>query len=287
MNLYPEDIRSKVDADLRAPHAARNRLEPTRKQPRPARPGAGMGREFAAQPDEVLKSFNSWAFKREQPDDTASLRRCVEAAMQVGRPIPFMLYWGRGERTQPSEPESLCFQFLAAMAKRIENVYAPGASITLVLTDTHAKLNGHCAASTDAYFAAVSAEARAHGFAARRLSEFMALAGEGIENSRPEIEPPAEILDALLASAQRHYRGEGTAETGARRYFHCNMREKRVIEQAFPETVFLTFNGRDMRPLFPDRMPIFFMYSIRRGVSVKPWFIATTPEAALVEPLRA
>ena len=25
--------------------------------------------------------------------------------------------------------------------------------------------------------------------------------------------------------------------------------------------------------LFPDTMPIFYMYSLKRGVAVKPWFL--------------
>ena len=44
-------------------------------------------------------------------------------------------------------------------------------------------------------------------------------------------------------------------------------------ELAFPNAVFITFNGSEFRCLFPDRMPIFYMYSLKRGVAVKPWFL--------------
>lgn len=57
-----------------------------------------------------------------------------------------------------------------------------------------------------------------------------------------------------------------------------NMVEKRAIELAFPHSIFVTFNGSEFRSLFPENMPIFFMYSIKRGVSAKPWFL---PDQAL------
>ncbi len=223
-------------------------------------------------PDDVLKSFNSWAFKREQPDDLDLLRRRVGAAAACGEPIPFVLYWGRGPRSALAEPEIQCFEYLAAMAKRIESVYPPGAGFALVCTDSHAELNGYDAASTDSYFEAVSAEAEARGFATHRLGELVKSARDHLDLAQADATPPTHVLDALIASAEKHYRGGGTAEHGAVRYFRSNMIEKQAVERAFPEAIFITFNGSDMRPLLPDGMPIFFMYSLRRGVGVKPWF---------------
>jgi hypothetical protein len=42
------------------------------------------------------------------------------------------------------------------------------------------------------------------------------------------------------------------------------MIEKRAVAAAFPEAVFVTFNGSEFRDLFPATMPIFYMYSLRR-----------------------
>jgi L-tyrosine isonitrile synthase len=52
-----------------------------------------------------------------------------------------------------------------------------------------------------------------------------------------------------------------------------NMVEKRAVEFAFPRSIFVTFNGSEFRSLFPERLPVFYMYSLRRGVSIKPWFL--------------
>jgi hypothetical protein len=59
------------------------------------------------------------------------------------------------------------------------------------------------------------------------------------------------------------------------------MIEKRAVEFAFPRAIFVTFNGSEYRCLFPEHMPIFYMYSLRRGMGVKPWFLpAPAPSAA-------
>ena len=49
--------------------------------------------------------------------------------------------------------------------------------------------------------------------------------------------------------------------------------EKHVIDAAFSQSIFITFNGSDLRALFPDNLPIFYVYSLRKGFGVKPWFI--------------
>ena len=84
---------------------------------------------------------------------------------------------------------------------------------------------------------------------------------------------PEETLQRLSTCARKWYRGDGTAGQGALKYYQMNMIEKRAVELAFPRSIFVTFNGSDLRSLFPDRLPIFYMYSLRRGFSVKPWFL--------------
>ena len=81
------------------------------------------------------------------------------------------------------------------------------------------------------------------------------------------------MLSNLTRSASRWYRGGGGAEAGAVAYYDMNMVEKQVIDTAFSQSIFITFNGSDLRALFPDNLPIFYMYSLRKGFGVKPWFV--------------
>ena len=86
--------------------------------------------------------------------------------------------------------------------------------------------------------------------------------------------PSDDALRVLEACAEKWYRGEGQAADGAAAYFAMNMREKRAVQDCYPEAIFITFNSSSLRILFPDGMPIFYMYSLRKGCAVKPWFIS-------------
>ncbi|MGI4765183.1 MAG: hypothetical protein ACRYGP_08990 [Janthinobacterium lividum] len=247
------------------------------KRPKRVQAAAGtMG--VAAQAEAVLKAFNTWAYKREQPSCAERLRDVVTHAVTLTAPIPFVLYWGKGPRTEVAAPDLACLDYLASMAARIRAAYGAGASVRLILTDTHAKLNGHAVEAADAYFAGIAGAAAARGFATVRLSTLVATAADG---GRPEsdVAPTGAVLDNLVACAAKWYRGEGSTEGGAVEYYRMNMVERRAVEHAYPQAIFATFNNSEFRELFPATMPIFYMYSLKRGVGVKPWFMpADEPE---------
>jgi len=224
--------------------------------------------------DETIKAFNNWSFKREQPSGIDMLSRVVTKATVHNLPVDFILYWGKGPRVRLASPDTACLDYLSRLANRVREVYAPGVSIRLIFTDTHAALNGHAPESTSAYFDAIDAAAQTHGFLTARLGDIVTFARE-VTNLDAEEIPSGEVLAKLVACAAKWYRGEGSADQGAHDYHRMNMVEKRAIETAFPDAVFVTFNGSEFRDLFPAKMPIFYMYSLRRGVGVKPWFMSS------------
>jgi len=118
----------------------------------------------SASAEKVLQAFNTWAFKREQPDNPQLMLEIIAHAIQRAEPVPFVLYWGKGPRCRLDEPDTTCLDYLAALARRVEGVYPRGAAITLIFTDTHAELNGHSQQSAREYFAAVETGAHTRGF---------------------------------------------------------------------------------------------------------------------------
>jgi hypothetical protein len=245
----------------------------------PARPRARVERQHAESREEplvekILHSFNTWSFKREQPDNPVSLRLAIAHAVHRKEPIPFVLYWGKGPRHQAGKPEATCLNYLSSFADRILSVYEKGAALRLICTDTHATLNGHSPTAIDDYFGSIRVKAQAHGFTDCRLADLVRTAQEaGKAQAIDIIDPDQETVQRLSESAAKWYRGEGSASKGAIEYYRMNMIEKRAVEFAFPHAVFITFNGGEFRSLFPDHMPVFYMYSIKRGVAVKPWFL--------------
>lgn len=249
--------------------ASERRLVRSRKAPRIGKPGE-PARPSA---EDVLKAFNTWAFKREQPGDRPEMLRRIDRAVALGREIRFVLYWGKGPRHHPDLPEEACLAYLSSLVARIGAVYPVGATFTLVLTDTHARLNGHLEENITAYYEGVRRLAEEKGFSTVRLSDL-------VEHHDPRgvlcsSEEPAEegLLRTLVTSAEKWCDAFETPEEGAKRYYQLNMRERRVLDRAFADDIFVTFNGSNMRDIFPEHMPIFYMYSVRRGTAVKPWFM--------------
>jgi hypothetical protein len=224
----------------------------------------------------VVQAFNTWAFKRQQPCRPELLARCVADAIHKNEPIDFVLYWGKGPRAAIASPELQCLDYLGALGARVRATYAPGIAIHLVLTDSHARLNGHSDDSIAAYYLEVEREAVRRGFACHRLAALSAATEVG-PIGPDEVASP-ETLSTLEESAMKWYRGEGTARDGAAKYYRMNMIEKRVIAKVFPNAVFVTFNGSEQRELFPETLPIFYMYSTKRGTAVKPWFQAANDQ---------
>jgi L-tyrosine isonitrile synthase len=221
--------------------------------------------------DEVLRAFNTWAFKREQPSDQDLLQAVVARSVQRNEPVSFVAYWGKGQRDQFAGPDEQCLMYLRKMLTRIEIVHRPGTEFYLIFTDSHARLNGHDVDSTNNYFTSVEAAACERGFTCRRLTALTS-AMRATLTPRVASPPPEQLLIQLRQSANKWYRGKKPVDVGAEEYFDLNMIEKRVIEHAFLNSIFVTFNSSKLRALFPDRLPIFYMYSIKKGVAVKPWF---------------
>jgi hypothetical protein len=224
-------------------------------------------------PKRVLDCFNTRAFKREQPDNPELMLEVIARSMARNEPIPFILYWGKGPRSRPAEPESKTLDYLAALARRVRDTYEQGAALTVIFTDTHAELNGHSLEAIRSYFHETADWARQRGFESCWLSDVKRRVQWKPDEGFADQDVPKELLSTLCASATKWFRGSGTAEEGARRYYQSNMIEKRVVELAYPHSIFVTFNGSELRPLFPSGLPVFYMFSLRHGVSDKPWFL--------------
>jgi len=222
--------------------------------------------------ESILKSFNTWAFKREQPSDTGLMLKFISEAVAKRKPVPFVLYWGKGLRSHVTDAEHQCLDFLERMSLRIAATYSPGARMHLLFTDTHAMLNGHEAGAIDAYFSeVVKAASASPTFTSSRLSHVVAKFEPEIPTETEPVSP--ELLAKLEKSAQKWYKGEAAPRQGAEEYYWQNMIERQAVEREFRSSIFLTFNGSDVKDLFPTGLPIFYMYSIRKGTSTKPWFM--------------
>ena len=233
------------------------------------RPG---GWKRAVTPEQILKAFATRAFRREKPGKPELMLQIIAEAHARRAPIPFVMYWGKGLRPTLASPEFACLDFLGAMMARIVEIYEPGAEFMLVFTDTHAALNGHTKESIQSYYQDLVVATRGR-FKTCLLSDVIDASGLRADATSDQQFPPPELLAELRVSAAKWFKGEGSADEGAIRYFRANMLERRVMERAFARSIFVTFNGSQLNSLFPDGLPIFYMFSLRHGITDKPWFL--------------
>src|SRR5437868_6507558 len=70
----------------------------------PLRPGKIEPLLGRAAAEKVLRSFNTWAFKREQPSDPELMLQFISQSIASNVPVRFVLYWGKGPRTKIEQP---------------------------------------------------------------------------------------------------------------------------------------------------------------------------------------
>jgi hypothetical protein len=239
----------------------------------PRQPPVVIPTRDAASTEKVMQSFNTWAFKREQPSDPHLMLAFIARAMRRSEPVSFALYWGKGPRWALATPDIECLDFLVRLADRVEKAHAPGVSLNLIFTDTHARHNGHTEIGINRYFSEVDIAARKRGFGTCLLGDLVRRSEIAAGKELHDESVPKAVLPMLIASARKWYRGASSSEQGAIIYYRMNMIERRAVELAFPWSIFITFNGSEFRALLPQHLPIFYMYSLRRGTSMKPWFL--------------
>ena len=104
----------------------------------PRRGGRSSPPPPAVQAEALVQSFNSWAFKREQPDNAEKLNRLgrprhpYEAAAGV---CALLGTWTAGGCRRAGAALS---RIPEALTGRVKARHAPGAEMTLICTDTHA-----------------------------------------------------------------------------------------------------------------------------------------------------
>jgi asparagine synthase (glutamine-hydrolysing) len=222
----------------------------------------------------ILESFNTWKFKKEQPNTSDKIMLSILQSIRKKEPIKFVMYWGKGDRDTISEIDLMAIERLLDFRTMIEKEYTKGTELTFIFTDNHARLNGYGTEGTDAYFNSVRSEAEKHGIKNILLSELVEYNEENISKDVESVEINDELLNNLVKSSERHYRNsENNHLVGAKIYYLQNQLERKAVEQKFNDNIFLTYNGNEVDGILPTKLPIFYMYSYKKGSSEKPWFM--------------
>lgn len=221
---------------------------------------------------EILDTFNVWQFKREQPHTAPKIQEKILEHVKEDTPVSFIMYWGKGKKEISGNTEVQALKYLCKMLDKVKEKHEPGTSLTIIFTDTHAKLNGYSEREIKTYFDSVKKQISDYGFNFLSLSELVTYDENELMEKIDKLKIKNSFLANLEKSSFKHFRRGANTKLGAKLYFLQNQKEKGELEKVFPDSIFLTYNGSDLNAIFPLKLPVFYMYSLKKGTSVKPWF---------------
>lgn len=228
--------------------------------------------EYSKIAHNILEVFNTWQYKREQPNTTQKILESILKNIQKKRPIPFVMYWGKGKKKTANTKEKEALAFLHKMLGGIKNIYPPGFTVKIIFTDTHATLNGYNENEIKQYYDSVSYLKTKYNFNFLYLSELVEYKEEVLLEKVEDIKINPKLMNSLINSSKKHFKKEKDFVLGAKLYYLQNQIEKKIIDKTFSNSIFLTYNSNELDGILPEKIPLFYMYSLKKGTSIKPWF---------------
>lgn len=223
---------------------------------------------------QIKERFVKREFKRaDSPLHNEELLLSVlKQASAENKPILFLMYWGKGVRRCAGENEEKALKHLKNMFDSISSVHRPGCYLTIIATDTHINLNGYD--NVREYFDSLKVLVQKAAIPATLayMSEIATLPPlEDVKRQASSLELNPQLLRELTDTAKKHSM-DTEPQLAAKAYFFCNQIEKEAVARRYHGHVFLSYNSNKHLDLLPASLPIFFMSSIRRGTTDKPWY---------------
>ncbi|MEM7417563.1 MAG: class I adenylate-forming enzyme family protein [Gemmatimonadota bacterium] len=227
---------------------------------------------------ETLAKLTARRYRRTQTADGDAITERVQSAYLEGRPVQFLTYWGCGKRRDVAEVDTAALDRLQSFLADASLVQGSPMHLVLMLNSMHSTVNEFPEDHYRAYYSAIQVEAERRGFEVVWQDDVWNELGLDVQQvidratSRDfDDEWEAfEIREQLVRQAEKHFQGGG-AEAGARRYALTCLVEGPAFAKHYPDSIFLTYNGPDMDACLPD-LPKLYLYSFKKGVTVKPWF---------------
>lgn len=215
----------------------------------------------------IYKLITKREYKREKPLNSILLKKVISENIYKNKPLNFVMYWGKWYRNSFSDVESIVFERLYKYFSYITKYYTPWINLSIIYADSHAKLNWFDNYSIDSYKNSLKNFELKFWFKLFSMSE---LYKDIIDDNFILNEA---FIEELVKKTKKHYLWEEDYYLVAKKYYLMNLKEKKNIEERFNDSIFLTYNWSDMNEILPTKLPIVYIYSLKRWISNKPWFI--------------
>jgi hypothetical protein len=203
----------------------------------------------------------------------------VALAMARKRVVDVTMLWGVGTRNCVGIWEESALKHLGRLDSAVKKSWALGLGFTIIFADIHAGLNNIPHDIVKQYLESLRCLLTATPFDVKLvlLSSLWGEAGFQIEDvlscaRLTEKSTKSYNFPRLVESARKRFHG-GDPEKGARDYLAAREVDNKVITSFYPQAIHATYNDPEsMKWLQPSGVPVIYLWSIKKGRSMPPWF---------------
>ncbi len=230
---------------------------------------------------EIIGRFNTQKIRRARSPDIDRIEDLVQGALLRRGAFEFAGYWGVGAREELGTADRFALERLRTIVEAVNDCAGyPMGSVRLILADLHGRSNEVKAEIIDRYLGAVGEEATRMGFETELLSSIWERYGLDFDTVVGAINDPVfeerwasfPLREDFVRRAARHCDDTRRAEEVARRYHAVTHEDRQVLTRHLDGCIFFTYGEPEFRGIQPE-LPVVFWYSLKKGVSERPWFI--------------
>lgn len=246
----------------------------------------------------TYKELKSFLSERNGPDKRAGVQRISDYVQYTeNNPINLVMLWGASKKAKATKSDKDALLYLFHFIKELEFVFGKTCSLKIIFTDTHVHLNGYDLNLMESYYADIKYHLRKHKFTYTYCSEIIK---DYINDNDFEdwkgfinniIEQPIELFSSTgiseeqasvfkdyakkhcnrLANNQTLNEKTLNANEASKAYLYLSSIEKKIIEQYFTDSLFITYMNKEEDFVLPN-LPIVRLYSVKSGLRTRPWF---------------
>lgn len=229
----------------------------------------------------ILDSIASGKFQRAPMDTSDAVYTIIQNALITHTQVCLAGLWGCGIRPHVNDADTQALAQLVAIRDTMNEAAGKEIiSVHLILADMHATVNEVPQETMQSYLSAIKDHAERAHMHCTYLSMIWQehVLDYTIEIARintPEFHAlwhDLAIKDELIQQAlQRGFTPE-RAEQVAWTYYTIRCAERKALEETYRNAIFFTY-GLDQEKIFLPSRPIMHIFSLKKGISQRPWFM--------------
>ncbi len=217
----------------------------------------------------IFNILKSRKYNRYKVMDKNKLLKSINYFTSQNRPISLVEYWGVTNKSGINIDDINTIEFLQSINNRIKKCYSPGLYLNIIISDTHAYLNGYTLKEIKDYI-----EKLQKLFSKYNNIHYMLLSNLRNNLNLKSIEKidcniSDELKPFLIKGASKFYKGD--ILEGIDKYYRIRVQEKDIFYNLFSNCIFFTYNNPKYKEILPD-ITTLFLYT-RKGYTHPPWVI--------------